>query len=565
MLDSKLYNGCSAPRYVYSKAAGRVVYCECGKCAYCISKRARRSNMRIQFNARKYKYCYFCSLDFAPKYLPLMRAYVLDREYDCEVVDGHLFDSYRDDVIPFSRWSGSKDEYVTILLKQVRGSVPYDNLSKKYVPLSDTFRMTPSQFRELLQRVQPTTDSRLPQDCIPFANYLEFQKFFKRLKINHKRLCPSSNETISYYIVTEYGPKTLRPHCHILLFFNEECTAKAIQQICIKSWKFGRVDISSASGKSITYVSGYANSVVSLPLAYRTSKVFKVRSRSSVGFDSMAEVPSPSYENEVEEFNKDLLYGVVASSNGKSCTLVPSSTVVRALYPRYKGYALSDAEQTARILLSCRRAINTFGFDCSTWNINSVAEYARYLYNYLKDIVSESIHQPYIKADDIELLLAADLVNEHGFLYSRYDLDDIGIKSIGEPYDIDEFLFKRVYRLCLTCFNFFRLWHEPSFDYHSLSRFLQRFYDMENNLRYHRLADYFAILERDYESDKVPFHAIARYRSTSKVLDCENTDFVTNRLFRDLEQINNSILASKMKHKKLNDLLGIWLNNNNML
>ncbi len=563
MLDIKLYNGCSSPRYVYSPAAGRVIYTECGNCAYCLAKKSRRAAMRVQYNARKYKYTYFCTLDFAPEHLPLMRAYVLDRDYDCEIIDGHVFDECRCNLVPFSDWTGPKDEYVTVVLKQVQGTVPYDKYLRKRVPCQDTFRLTPSQFTELLNRIQPTTKSRIRKDCIPFANYLEFQNFFKRLKINLKRL--GICETISYYIVTEYGPQTLRPHCHIILCFDEDVTSSLIRQACTKSWRLGRVDCSIASGKSISYVAGYANSYATLPQAYKSSKVFKVRARASVGFDAVDKVPNPLDEDEVQRFNAYLLDGVTTSSNGKTCTYLPSPAVVHALYPRYRGYDVSDAQQTARVLLSCKRAITRFAYDCATWDINSVSDYAKYLYGYLKSAASDSIYQPYMHADDIVLLLAADLVNTRGYLYTRADLDDLGVKCMDDPYDIDEFLYLRVYRLCLATYKFYKLWHYPDFDYHGLSKFLQQFYDAENIRRYRRLADYFMTLQNDYNPDKVPYHAIARYRSSSSVLTIYNTDYQSNRLFRDLEQINDLDLKDKIKHKKLNDTLGIWLTNNNLL
>lgn len=565
MLDIKLYNGCASPRYVYAKASGRVVYVECGKCAYCMAKRSRRAISRINFNARKYRYCYFCSLDFAPKHLPLMRAYVLDKEYDCENVEGHIFDDYRNNLVSFSDWRGPSDEYVTILLKQVNGTVPYDKLTHKRVRLTETFRMTPGQFRELLARVQPTNESVLPKDCIPFANYVEFQNFIKRLKVNLKRLNPSCDASISYYIVTEYGPQTLRPHCHMLLFFDSELIAQNIIQACHKSWKFGRVDCSLSSGKSISYVAGYANSYAALPLAYRASKVFRVRARSSVGFDCLDNVPCPYDEDKVQEFNDYLVNGITISSNGKSCTLCPSPTVVNAFYPRFKGYDVSDALQTARILLACKRMEKQLGFDCFTWDISSVTEYAECLYTHLKIVLQDGVMQPYLNCDEIDLALACDLVNSRGFLYTRADLEEIGVKYMDSPYDLDEFLSKRVYRLCLTVFKFFRLWHYPDFDLHSLAKFLQTYYDLENTKRYHQLAEYFSNLECNYELSKVPYHFIARYRSTCNVLTSDNCDFETSVLSRDLLQINEFVLNEKIKHKKLNDSLGIWLNKNGLL
>lgn len=563
MLDSKLYNGCAHPSYITNKYTGELIYTECGKCAYCLTKRSRGAAMRVTYNARKYNYCYFVTLDFAPKYLPLLRAYVVDKDYYTEIVDGHLYDDGKFDIIPFSDWQGPDNEYVTILLKQCNGTKVFDKLKGVYVDAQDTIRLTPAQFRALRERTRPTSGDPLPVDTLPFANYVDFQNFIKRVKVNLKRLNPECDEKIHYYVVSEYGPQTLRPHFHMLLFFDKDVTSQNILQACNKSWKYGTADVSLASGKSISYVAGYANSLATLPDVYKQSKVFKTRNRASVGFDCPADVPLPSDDDALSAFNAKIIDGEIIASNGKSCTLRLQSAYKRRLYPRFAAPDGHDAVQTARVLLAYKRLTQRLSLDVDSWDAASVMAFARSAYRYYKDLLTESIYQPFINSDDVDLLLAANMVNERGFLYSRYDLDALGNKSIEDPYDIDDFLTARLYRLFLLCESFFKSWHYWDFTFDSLVKHLDRFYRMEDKRRYRHLVDYYSMLEQSYNAEFVPFNAIARYVSRGTLLTPEfcSRDHV---LYRDLEQINKFALNAKMKHKQLNDSLGIWLKTNEL-
>ena len=71
----------------------------------------------------------------------------------------------------------------------------------------------------------------------------DLQDFFKRLR--HK--CK-----FRYYVVSEYGSKTKRPHYHAL-FFNFEGNINEIP----KEWKKGHVHIGSVTSASINYCAAY--------------------------------------------------------------------------------------------------------------------------------------------------------------------------------------------------------------------------------------------------------------------------------------------------------------------
>lgn len=87
----------------------------------------------------------------------------------------------------------------------------------------------------------------------------DIQLFIKRLR---KRL----DYPIRYFVASEYGPKTLRPHYHAILFnFN----VRRHYGLISKCWKKGFVSVSSVTPGRIGYVAKYCNCYTDLPDALR--------------------------------------------------------------------------------------------------------------------------------------------------------------------------------------------------------------------------------------------------------------------------------------------------------
>lgn len=80
----------------------------------------------------------------------------------------------------------------------------------------------------------------------------DIQLFFKRLrKLNDNK--------IKYYLVGEYGSKTMRPHYHIILF---NCAIETIQ----KAWDLGGVHYGTVSGASVGYTLKYISKPKRVPM-----------------------------------------------------------------------------------------------------------------------------------------------------------------------------------------------------------------------------------------------------------------------------------------------------------
>lgn len=78
----------------------------------------------------------------------------------------------------------------------------------------------------------------------------DVQNFMKKLRYQQK-LC--SELLIRFYIVGEYGPKTLRPHYHGILFNVEPKVIQKLDEI----WHRGFTSVGQVNGARIHYVSGY--------------------------------------------------------------------------------------------------------------------------------------------------------------------------------------------------------------------------------------------------------------------------------------------------------------------
>ena len=107
--------------------------------------------------------------------------------------------------------------------------------------------------------------------------YRDIQLFLKRIR---KYIFKYYGEKIRFYIIGEYGTKSLRPHWHCLLFFNSSSLSQAFEDCenvgttsrdcqCPRFlrpfWQFGIVDSKRTNGECYNYVSSYVNQSSNFP------------------------------------------------------------------------------------------------------------------------------------------------------------------------------------------------------------------------------------------------------------------------------------------------------------
>ena len=121
----------------------------------------------------------------------------------------------------------------------------------------------------------------------------DVQKFLKRLRraldYDSQGLLsdvPSPMRQVRYFVCSEYGPHTFRPHYHGLLFFRDKRTALAVKQYYLRAcWQLCRsenVDVSEVASNAAQYVSKYVSCDTRLPLILKApvTHTFHLFSRS---------------------------------------------------------------------------------------------------------------------------------------------------------------------------------------------------------------------------------------------------------------------------------------------
>lgn len=91
-------------------------------------------------------------------------------------------------------------------------------------------------------------DDKLPPDGV---SKRDVQLFLKRLR---KRF---DSRTLRYYICSEYGDHTFRPHYHAILFFNSIERSSDIYDTITEAWQNGFCQYGEVEEGSIVYVTKY--------------------------------------------------------------------------------------------------------------------------------------------------------------------------------------------------------------------------------------------------------------------------------------------------------------------
>lgn len=397
------FNRCEHPRIITNKYTGEPVYVECGVCPHCLISRSDAKRNLCDYEKWNRKYCYFVTLTYNSQYVPKM-ALVPITDYEFDYPIGNNWPAVRSQLLTrmlldprVKKQDNGQDinmftckvnyPYVDEHLKAISDScAAADEFRKNYKPRYGSparpyiLRTIPRMSklhnfgdvqREELVWISPEkvemlkkkskcegNDNAFPQfkGLLKYINYRDYQLFAKRFR-KYLFTKIGSYEKISSYVVSEYSPKTFRPHFHILFFFDSDEVAKNIRQAVFQSWKLGRVDTQLARDSAGSYVSGYLNSLVSLPSIFTDVSFTKNKSRFSklFGYESFrktVEVP----EQAVERLSERIRF----VRNGKPCEFTPPLSYISRLLPRFVPYSSNFAVETRTVLRSIRGVLQLF-------------------------------------------------------------------------------------------------------------------------------------------------------------------------------------------------------------
>lgn len=204
---------CYNPKIIRNPYTHQTNVCACGHCNACVNIRVSSWVTRLDMEASCHKYTLFTTLTYNDLNIPQIVRYNDTSYIDSETAE--YFD-----------------------ISEIQAS--FDQKERRFI-----------QETKVLDRLDKS----------------DFQKFIKRLRYYFTQVDKSAH--LRYFLCGEYGPRTFRPHGHLLLFFDSDEVARQVEILLSKSWTFGDVyDPHFVSGSASKYVSSYVNSVSKLPKVY---------------------------------------------------------------------------------------------------------------------------------------------------------------------------------------------------------------------------------------------------------------------------------------------------------
>ena len=556
-LQNKLVTRCQNPRTVVNKYTHESVVVPCGSCPSCILRRSGiQTNLLTSYSAQ-FRYVYFVTLTYAPCFLPTLEVSVIETCTD-DTADVSCFPDINE------LDAGDPNTYLFGFRSVPRSaSVKVKNSTVERVFKDPEVRFSyPMKSKELLSilgKINHNVPNRIPYVC-----NRDLDLFLKRLRSYYP------DEKLRYYAVSEYGPTSYRPHWHLLLFSNSERFSETVCENVSKAWSYGRCDASLSRGFAAPYVASYVNSFVSLPDFYtQMPKMVRPKSFHSIGFTESNLFPRKVRIAEVDEVADKCLDGVSVERNGFFRTIKPSWPYLLRLFPRFSESIRKLPSNVYQLLYAAftapSRVIRSgcVGIDCDPFNdfskqsiLSFCKEYLNYVDNYGKRNESRNLLSP--KADlphsDVLILTecrlydGVDLETTHRL--SRVYRFFLGISKFIRTYSSDE------------CSELFWSSSTSGGELFGRERFLriisEKIVNFWNRYDYNRLVDFYQTLEDSNDKDLVDFE-IRNYsfRYNRTVLD-EEKPYHELPLVRRLAAVALTKCRDKVKHKRVNDMFGIF-------
>lgn len=557
-LQNKLLTRCQNPRTVVNKYTHEPVVASCGRCPSCILRRsAVQTNLLTTYSAQ-FRYVYFITLTYAPCFLPTLEVSVIETCTD-DIADvpcvPNIDDLDAGDPNTYLFGFCSVPRSTSVKLKSSTVERTFKDPEIRF-----SYPMKPKDLLSILGKINHNVPNRIPYVC-----NRDLDLFLKRLRSYYP------DEKLRYYAVSEYGPTSFRPHWHLLLFSNSERLSQTVCENVSKAWSYGRCDASLSRGFAAPYVASYVNSFVALPDFYtQMPKLVRPKSFHSIGFTESNLFPRKVQITGVDEVADKCLNGVRVERDGYFRTIKPSWPYLLRLFPRFSDSIRKFPSSVYQLLYSAftapSRVIRSGCADigCDPFNESSkqsilsfCKQYLNYVDNYGKSNEHRNFLSPQANLPHSDVLILSECR-----LYDGVDLETTHRVS-------------RLYRFFLGIAKFIRtyssdgsselFWSSGTFggELFCRERFLRiisdKIVNFWNRYEYNRLVDFYHTLEDSDDKDLVNFE-IRNYsfRYNRSVLDKEKP-YNELPLVRRLAAASLMKCRDKVKHKKVNDLSGIFL------
>lgn len=267
-----IVGNCLHPVKTYVPSLHGFMYVPCNKCASCLNLQASFLSNRVRCEIEQHKYSIFFTLTYDNEFLPKYEVIQDSNDVIQFRPVGRLVDSSLSTSSPLNPYLSYEDRY---FFDESTFIPPIENYEDLY------------RFGVVCKK--------------------DIQNFLKRLRwrISLLPYLTKDESKIRYYISSEYGPTTFRPHYHGILFFDSKKLLDKIKTLIVSSWgtferqqgavnrfkfrPFARPYLTSSYIKlcdpnTAFYVASYVAGNANLPkvLQFRDTKPFHIQSKNPV-------------------------------------------------------------------------------------------------------------------------------------------------------------------------------------------------------------------------------------------------------------------------------------------
>lgn len=376
---------CLSPKRIINPYTKEVVYAPCRHCAACLNAKGSHWSYRVQLECKKHRYNLFVTLTYDNEHIPY---------YSLEPIQDENGEHLR----YVSQFEIEKGCYDILDIPAFSADIRlnHDKYNRKYI--------------------------------IPTFNIKDVQGFFKRLRSKIAYLFKKNNikdesQTLRYFLCSEYGGKTYRPHYHAILFFDSPTIMAHILQFLRESWTYGSLrEPSLVHSNAPQYVAKYVAGNSRLPtfLQLKFTRPFHVQSKSPIigyGEDDEKELLKNAFNGTYGHYQYDI-------ATQSTVYVQPPRALEMRFFPKCRGYRSLSSVEKLRIYgyqreyperevkehfdsaIDCYCARQCARF-CKEFCV-STREYVRLLDNYYKNkdyyllkqqleyekIYIENLHQP---------------------------------------------------------------------------------------------------------------------------------------------------------------------------
>jgi hypothetical protein len=549
--EKYLATECFHPRKVTNRYTHETLFVRCGTCPSCLVHRSNIQCALISNMSSHFKYAYFFTLTYSDEFIPRVSLEVVERCDAENEIDAYMLDSDPRH-LPYD---DSRYQIAATYLPRSgcfrvhdSGRVRDFSETEDYYQFLHTF--TGKEVRDLITASNSRYDLSLRRvvspsidDCrneVLVLNPYDQNLFFKRLR---KLISEKYNEKICYYLVSEYGGQTLRPHWHGLLFFNSDELTSSICELVSKSWSYGRTDCSLSRGSAAGYVASYINSFVDLPSFFNRHKEIRPRSYHSKGLSVNSLFRQSADVSEVEEVASSCFDGFSVPVNGEYVTCKPSRSYECTVFPRFTDTFFKDTHRCVDLFVAAftssfrliRSGCLSIDENLSIYQLSK--RYADYYYGFRSGFYNSSYYDSLI------------------FEYIRLETDQINFDSV----------VGKVYRLFSSVNRTLRFWRLDTCTLledlkTSLSKVFSASFAYWSRKSLKFLNDFY-----DYISNCPDSHSFLSTRTVGFNPPSKDNLLFWNDVNSTLSVIKNSVTSrifQRVKHKNYNDIRGILCNLN---